>query len=122
MRKFAVVIVMLGLTGCAVPVPPGTSDVSKLPVESQQKATTVNLVDSRPATAVSLGKLQASSCQRYQWDPEPTNDTALTMLKIAAAGKGANAVTGVSYSRSNISLAQNCYTTITATGEALTVK
>lgn len=78
----------------------------------------VTVVDAKPEQAAYLGPTQATSCQRYQWDPEPTNEIALTLLKAAAANKGANTIMDVTYSRSNISLAQNCFGNVTAKGIA----
>jgi uncharacterized protein YbjQ (UPF0145 family) len=117
-RKVAIGCLVLGVSGCAVTVPGGTTDPAKFPAESVQKAATVSLVDIKPDGSQYLGPVQATSCQRYQWEPEPTNEIALMMMKVAAANKGANTVTSVTYTRSNINLAQNCYNNITAKGLA----
>jgi len=63
--------------------------------------------------------VKATACQRFQWDPIPTNDMALELLKGEAWKAGGNAVAGVSYVYSNISIGENCYGTIVAKGLAL---
>lgn len=74
-----------------------------------------------PANAESLGKVQGSSCKlSIEW-PEPTEADALEKLKAYAAQKGANLVTGVTFSSEGMSYATNCWATIFAKGEAYRV-
>ncbi len=71
-----------------------------------------------PANAESLGEVQGSSCKlSVEW-PEPTEQDAINKLKAYAAQKGANLVTGVTFTKEGMSYITNCWATIMAKGEA----
>lgn len=118
MRKTAAAFLMLALSSCTVHVPPGTTDPAKFSVETFQKARAVTVAASVPAGRRPLSEISATSCMRYSWDPEPTNELALVLLKAKARDYGATGVAGVTYRRYNISLSENCKSNIVATGTA----
>lgn len=94
--------------------------IKAMPILAVDMATanTVKVVAALPPGSMSLGTVTAKSCQRYHWDAEPTEQTALVALQLTAAQQGANGLAGVTYQRWNVDFGANCYTTITATGTA----
>lgn len=116
--KWLFPISLLVLCGCTVTVPPGTTDQSKLSPATTQSAINVALLESPPAGGKSLGRVTETSCQRFQWEPVPTEDTVLILLKAKAGAMGATGLTDVSYRHHNISVTGNCFGNIVATGIA----
>ena len=118
-RKTIAILILL--SGCSVPVPPGTSDPTKFSSATIQSAAGVELVELSPPNAKPVAKVDATACQRFQWDPAPTDKSALILLKSRAASLGANALTNVSYKHHNISFAKNCFGNIVASGTAVAI-
>ena len=68
---------------------------------ARTKAPSVAVFEQTPADAVDLGEVSADTCLNNFFDPRLGSEIALDNLKIAAAGKGANSVAGVTYEESN---------------------
>lgn len=109
------------VAGCTVHVEPGTSDPTKYPNVTLDAANRVLELQSSPEGARVLGKVEAIACQKATHEPLPTNEAAKTLLKAKAAALGATAVVDVKFTHQNISLGNNCWDTIVATGTAVTV-
>ena len=86
------IFLLLLLGGCtAVAVPPGTTLSTP---QTQAAAAGVQAYGTEvPAGAKQIGMVRATACQRFQWDPIPTNDMALELLKGEARKAGGNAGT-----------------------------
>jgi hypothetical protein len=78
----------------------------------------VAVLTDRPADAVELGQVSATTCLNRLWDSRPGWDAALDSLKQKAADKGANALTGVSYEEASVLL---CPSALQVTGTALKI-
>lgn len=111
-------VLSLGLAGCTVHVPPGTTNPRNFTVATLQQAAGVNVRGAATTSDVFIAKVEAVACQRFAWEPLATNDAALTLLKEQAAQRGANALVNVSYRHANVHLAENCYDNIVASGDA----
>lgn len=111
---------LLLLAGCSTAgvVPTATSNSI---ADLSQYASTNGLVsvsETSPAGGKALGPVEVYACQAHSFDPPPTDDLALAMLKAEAAKRGARVLVGVQLQRQNIDMARNCYWTIHATAEA----
>jgi hypothetical protein len=78
----------------------------------------VTVFREKPAAALDLGQVSATTCLNRLWDPRPGWDVALDSLKQEAAGKGANALTEVRYEEGNVLL---CASALKVTGQALKI-
>jgi hypothetical protein len=78
----------------------------------------VTVFKERPAAALDLGQVSATTCLNRLWDPRPGWDVALDSLKQEAAAKGANALTEVRYEEGNVLL---CASALKVTGQALKI-
>lgn len=119
--RIAPAIGMTVLGGCATSVAPGTSDPKTFGPEIHAKADAVAVVSQPPSGAVNLGRVKAIACQRFEWEPSPTEETAMILLKAEVAKKNGDALYNPRFSYQNISLSENCRGTMHATGEALRI-
>lgn len=70
-----------------------------------------------------LGMVNATSCKNKTWDPPPTRGDATMQLRVKAAAKGANAIANITYDEQGTDAwGTNCWSSITASADALVVK
>lgn len=101
-----------GVVNTAAPVVP------YIPPDIAQRGSDVSVVGEVAAGAQFVGNVEAHACQKLQYDPVPSDELALAMLKAEAAAVGATSITEVKLQTSNVDFARNCFTTIHATGKA----
>lgn len=67
--------------------------------------------------------LQATSCKGKMWDPSPTPEDATDQLRVKAARLGGNGLLNVTCeaARGSVSLATNCWSSLTCHGAAIKV-
>lgn len=120
MRAFAIVGAIL-LASCVGPRVPVTNVDDAM---AAQLNTSVKVVDGAalPANARLLGPVQATSCKNKAWQPAPTNENAITQMKLLAQQMGGNAIGSV-YCEPPLGtdLKTNCWSSIRCTGTALSV-
>jgi hypothetical protein len=119
LKKLACLAVLCALSGCGPGPSIGYVNVAKLPQEQLLMSSAVQVLTEAPQDAAIVGVVEATSCKNKMWSPDPTEADALAQLKVKAAGLGANAIVGISYSPSGTSLVTNCWTSIMATGTAV---
>jgi hypothetical protein len=68
---------------------------------AQAEVPPIAVFEQTPADAVDLGEVSDTTCLNNFFDPRPGWEIALNGLKIAAARKGANSMSGVTYQESN---------------------
>jgi hypothetical protein len=114
-------VIALVMAGCASTGVTTTAPITYAVPTTEQlaAASSVVVVAVAPAGSVSLGTVDAYACQYAMYDPQPTNELAVVLLRIEATKIGATFITSVKTSQSNVDLARNCLTTIHATGLAM---
>ena len=75
----------------------------------------------RPLKFTYLRTLESWSCMDKFWDPAPTEEDALTQMKLKASALGANGITDLYCSNQGTSLATNCWSSIKCVGTAIKV-
>lgn len=75
----------------------------------------VAMVDQAPEGGV---QVEGISCRNKVWDPAPTDDSAIAVLRRETAEAGYNAVHLVSVERVSGAMLMNCWSAIRATGLA----
>jgi hypothetical protein len=81
-------------------------------------ASTVEVLQVAPDGAASLGTVDIYACQAHSFDPIPTDELAVAMLKAEVAKRGGKYIVGMTLARQNIDIERNCYWTIHASGAA----
>jgi hypothetical protein len=66
-----------------------------------------------------LGEVVGYSCKNLLWDPAATPGAATLQVKLAAAQRGATAITAPSCSEGGVSLGTNCWQSYTCKATAL---
>ncbi|MDQ2084056.1 hypothetical protein RA307_28040 [Xanthobacteraceae bacterium Astr-EGSB] len=72
-----------------------------------------------PPRSRTIGPVTATACQYADFDPLPTREYALALLKRSAVANGANGLVDVTYSESHADLLKNCWENIVASGTAI---
>jgi uncharacterized protein YbjQ (UPF0145 family) len=101
------------------------SRIEERPATERQRVTGIVVFQGaadRPVVA--LGTVSGLSCNRDQYKAaEVTTDEAMAGLRIRAAQLGADAVTGVRcQTHSGIDYTNNCWASVTCTGDAVKFK
>jgi len=78
----------------------------------------VEILAAAPASGSRLGEVIGISCRNKAWDPEPTQENALAILKSRAATLGGNALVDVRYEKGIFNPLENCWHSIKAYGTA----
>lgn len=112
---------LLLLAGCVGPRVPVTNVDA---ATSSQLNNSVKVVEgpALPSNAKTLGPVQATSCKNKAWQPSPSNENAITQLKLLAQQLGGNAIGSV-YCEPPVGtdLKTNCWSSIRCTAMALSV-
>ena len=83
-------------------------------------AAAVEVLSPEHATSMrSLGEVVGHSCKNMIWDSVATAEDATFQVKISAAQRGANAVTGLVCTEGSFSLVTNCWQSVTCKAIAL---
>jgi hypothetical protein len=72
-------------------------------------------VDAAPESGV---QVEGISCKNKLWDPSPTNESAIAVMRREAAEAGFNSVHLTSVASAENAIIMNCWTAIRATGTA----
>ena len=78
----------------------------------------VTIVDSGPALSSSTARVSGHSCKNKMWDPAPSRENAIALMKQEAASKGFDAVHSVQVVSDPAAIAKNCWEALIATGIA----
>lgn len=120
-RSIMAVIGLLILSGCGSVAP--NTDVGLVhtglagrPVI--EDPTGVAIVESGPALSDEKQRVIGTSCKNKLWDPEPSRDNALALMKRQAAERGYNAVHSVKVFSDPTAIAKNCWSALIASGIA----
>ena len=107
------------LAGCDTTGVTDTAAVAYATVTPELAAAGASVSVGAPGAGMkSVGKVEATGCQKTHYDPQPDEAFTLALLKQQAAVKGATILANVAYHHYNVSLSANCYTTIVADGVA----
>lgn len=112
-----------GLAGCGTVAP--NSDVGLVHTGLEGKIivsdnTGVAIVDTGPSLNDEKQRVMGTSCKNKLWDPEPSRENALALMKQQAAARGYNAVHSVKVFSDPTAIAKNCWSAIVASGIAFT--
>lgn len=78
----------------------------------------VRIVDSGPSVQQGGRKVGGTSCKNKVWDPAPSKDNAIALMKSQAAKLGFNAVHTVETHDMAAAVMLNCWSAIVASGIA----
>lgn len=120
MRRFVVVgFMVLTLSGCGTVSE--NSDVGLLHVAGRSVIGDVSAVEitaAGPALTNEKQRVIGSSCMNKMWDPPPSRDNAINLMKRQAAERGYNAVHSVTVLNDPAALVKNCWSALIASGIA----
>jgi len=80
--------------------------------------TGVTVVEAGPALSDEKQRVMGTSCKNKLWDPAPSRDNALALMKKQAAERGYNAVHSVTVFSDPTAIAKNCWSALVASGIA----
>ncbi|WP_313526384.1 hypothetical protein [Shinella sp.] len=118
-RLLALPCMALFLTSCGTVTQ--NSDVGVVHVAGRQTVaddTAVTVTDTGPALTDEKQRVTGSSCMNKVWDPPPSKDNAINLMKRQAASRGYNAVHSVQVVKDPAALVKNCWSTLIASGIA----
>lgn len=78
----------------------------------------VRIVDSGPSATSERQHVEGYSCKNKLWDPDPSRENAIALMKRQASERGYNAIHSVLVEPDNASVGKNCWSGISATGIA----
>jgi hypothetical protein len=118
----AVAALMLALAGCGSFA--SNSDVPAgiyTGLEGRPKVAdspTVTIVDSAGARPDGGTDVQGTSCKNKIWEPEPSEENAVALMKRQAVDMGMNVIYVIGIGGDPAAVLKNCWSAITATGKA----
>jgi hypothetical protein len=123
MRSFASTLALSSLatlSGCVGPLVP-VQTVETTGLEVTERAAKIAVVSSDQASTMQrLGEVTGYSCKNKLWDPDATIEAATFQAKVAAAQRGATAITSLTCTEGGTSLVTNCWQSFTC--QAVAVK
>ncbi|MCF1452268.1 hypothetical protein ACQZ61_04225 [Agrobacterium vitis] len=78
----------------------------------------VEITETGPALAKEDQRVMGTSCRNKAWDPEPSRDNAINLMKQQAVSRGYNAVHSVKVFNDPAALVKNCWSALIASGIA----
>jgi len=112
---FPVIGVLSGCVGAFVPIESAECAGAVVFEAGSQ----IRVVDAQETKVLkSLGIVEGYSCKNKLWDPAATADAATLQVKVAAAQRGATAISGTTCAEGGSSLATNCWQSFKCVGEA----
>ncbi|MBW6425535.1 hypothetical protein KX729_29415 [Rhizobium sp. XQZ8] len=97
------------------------SDVGLVHVAGRQTVqddTAVVVTETGPRLSNEKQRVIGSSCMNKMWDPPPSKDNAINLMKRQAASRGFNAVHSVTVVNDPAAAAKNCWSALIASGIA----
>lgn len=82
----------------------------------------VEIVESGPAASSADQEVTGYSCRNKVWDPSPSRDNAISLMKNQASERGFTAIHSIKVFDDPFSVAKNCWSGIQATGIAFNPK
>lgn len=116
-KTCAIVAIAASLSGCGATVP-NTDKPSGIYLGGASAVTdtgSVKVVDVKPSQGAQLTGI---SCKNKLWEPAPTNEAAINVLKKQAAAAGFDRLYVSSTKPDPNALAKNCWAAIIASGVA----
>lgn len=120
MRNAVLIAASLALTGCgtvAKNADVGLVSVGKAPLEQSASDTAVSVSKEAPPAGAATADVTGYSCKNKLWDPAPTEENAIAMMKRDAMKRGAAVIYSVSVKKDPASAIVNCWSGIRATGK-----
>jgi len=119
-RIFALLLAALFLEGCSTgPASVNSDVVSGTRVATLADDLAISITDAGPPVGGGGKRVFGTSCMNKVWDPAPSQENALALMKAQALAQGYNAVHGVEVkSAGAAAVLGNCWASITATGIA----
>lgn len=120
--RSATLVAIVALTGCGSlasnsDVPTGIyTGVAGRPTIADSPS--VKTVDSPSIRRSGGAEVFGTSCKNKIWEPEPSKENAIALMKRQAADLGMNVVYSVSVQSDATALLKNCWSAITAAGKA----
>lgn len=113
--------VCLGLASCGTTAQ--NSDVGLVHTGLNGRATiestgAVEVVETGPGLSATTERVSGHSCRNKMWDPPPSRDNAIALMKQQAQSKGYDAVHSVKVINDPAAIAKNCWSALIATGIA----
>lgn len=119
LRLMSALLASISVSGCVgafVPVQTPEMTGSR----TIEAAVAVVAIDSsEAANRQNLGSVTGYSCKNKLWDPPATSDAALLQVKIAAAQRGATAISNINCAEGGTSLMTNCWQSFACTATAI---
>lgn len=115
----AMAVAAVSLSGCGTVSP--NSDVGVVHIAGRQtvaEVTTVATTETGPEATDKNQNVVGTSCRNKVWDPEPSRDNAINLLKQQAASRGYNAVHSLQVQPDDAAILKNCWSSLVATGVA----
>lgn len=112
-------LLVLPLANCGTTSP--NSDVGVVHIAGVSKVAdtaSVAIVPTGPAPTSESQKVVGTSCKNKVWDPDPSKENAINLMKRQAADRGFNAVHSVEVKPDSAAVFKNCWTSLVATGVA----
>jgi uncharacterized protein YbjQ (UPF0145 family) len=109
----------VGLANCGTSSP--NSDIGLVHVAGVKTiapVADVAIVPTGPAPASDNQKVVGTSCKNKAWDPAPSKDNAINLMKRQAAERGYNAVYSVDVKPDPSPMMKNCWSALIASGIA----
>ena len=114
---------LLCLSGCVPFVE--VMDVNEIPEQERTAAFHVETYRDgmqNPKAEKYLGQVKATSCKHWMWDDEASTGNAMEQLRIKAYRMDADAVVHVVCDSLGTNLGTNCWSSVTCSGDAITIK
>lgn len=109
----------VSLSGCGTISP--NSDVGIVHIAGRQtvaEVASVAITETGPEATDKNQHVVGTSCRNKVWDPEPSRDNAINLLKQQAASRGYNAVHSLQVQSDAAAVLKNCWSSLVATGVA----
>lgn len=122
MKPVVLTAVLFALAGCGTVAKNsdvGLMTIGKAPIEKSAAASGVATSETPPPEGAKTIDVSGYSCKSKIWDPSPSKENAIAMMKKDAMDRGASAVYGVVVKRDPASVVVNCWSGIRATGKAV---
>lgn len=122
--RAVVLVAAITLAGCGTVQP--NSDIGFMktglaPREVVADVATVTIVPAGPAATSPNQSVSGYSCKNLLWQPAPSRDNAVNLMKRQALERGYNAIHSVTIEDDPAALVKNCWSGILAKGTAFTL-
>lgn len=118
-KYIAAVGLAAGLSSCGTVAQ--NSDIGIVHVAGRQPIADINsvaILDKGPPLAKEDQRVIGTSCKNKVWDPDPSRENAINLMKRQAADRGYNAVHSVQVINDPAAVFKNCWSALIASGIA----